>query len=79
MWVILFSALALLNPKLFTWFSGNLITYGLGIIMLGMGLTLKVSDFKILYKNPRWTIIGVLTQFSIMPFLGWTISKIFDF
>jgi len=46
--------------------------------MLGMGLTLKVNDFKILYKNPRWTIIGVLTQFSIMPFLGWTISKIFD-
>ena len=46
--------------------------------MLGMGLTLKVNDFKILYKNPRWTIIGVLTQFSIMPFLGWTISEIFD-
>ena len=78
LWVILFSVLALLYPQLFTWFSGNLITYGLGIIMLGMGLTLKVNDFKILYKNPRWTIIGVLTQFSIMPFLGWTISKIFD-
>ena len=65
-------------PKLFSWFDGNLITYGLGIIMLGMGLTLKVNDFKILYKNPRWTIIGVLIQFSVMPFLGWTISKIFD-
>ena len=78
MWVILFSVLALLNPKLFNWFSGNLITYGLGIIMLGMGLTLKVNDFKILYKNPRWIIIGVLTQFSIMPLLGWIISKIFE-
>ena len=78
LWVILFSSIALLRPLLFTWFSGNLISFGLGIIMLGMGLTLKVNDFKILYKNPRWTIIGVLTQFSIMPFLGWTISKIFD-
>ena len=46
--------------------------------MLGMGLTLKVSDFKILLKNPRWTIVGVLIQFSVMPFLGWTISKIFE-
>ena len=46
--------------------------------MLGMGLTLKINDFKILYKNPRWTIIGVLTQFSLMPFLGWTISKAFE-
>ncbi len=78
LWVILFSFTALLRPELFTWFSGNLITLGLGIIMLGMGLTLKITDFKILFKNPRWTIIGVLTQFSVMPFLGWAISKIFD-
>ena len=78
LWVILFSFTALLRPELFTWFSGNLITLGLGIIMLGMGLTLKITDFKILFKNPRWTIIGVLTQFSVMPFLGWAISKILD-
>lgn len=78
MWIILFSFSALLRPELFTWFSGNLITLGLGIIMLGMGLTLKISDFKILFKNPRWTIIGVFTQFSVMPFLGWAITKIFE-
>ena len=78
LWVILFSFTALLRPELFTWFSGNLITLGLGIIMLGMGLTLKITDFKILFKNPRWTIIGVLTQFSVMPFMGWAISKILD-
>lgn len=78
LWVILFSFTALLRPELFTWFSGNLITLGLGIIMLGMGLTLKITDFKILFKNPRWIIIGVLTQFSVMPFLGWAISKILD-
>ena len=68
----------MLRPEFFTWFSGNLITLGLGIIMLGMGLTLKISDFKTLFKNPRWTILGVLIQFSVMPFLGWAISKIFQ-
>ena len=78
LWIILFSFSALLRPEFFTWFSGNLITLGLGIIMLGMGLTLKISDFKILFKNPRWTIIGVFTQFSVMPFLGWAITKIFE-
>ena len=78
LWIILFSFSALLRPEFFTWFSGNLITIGLGIIMLGMGLTLKISDFKILFKNPRWTIIGVFTQFSVMPFLGWAITKIFE-
>ena len=76
LWIIIFSISALLRPEFFTWFSGNLITLGLGIIMLGMGLTLKISDFKILFQNPRWIIIGVLIQFSIMPFLGWAISKI---
>ena len=78
LWIILFSFSALLRPEFFTWFSGNLITLGLGIIMLGMGLTLKISDFKILFKNPRWTIIGVFTQFSVMPILGWAITKIFE-
>ena len=78
LWVILFSSIALLRPVLFTWFSGNLISFGLGIIMLGMGLTLKVNDFKILYKNPKWITTGVLIQFSVMPFLGWIISKIFE-
>tara|TARA_A100001011_G_scaffold382730_1_gene452956 strand:- start:4083 stop:4937 length:855 start_codon:yes stop_codon:yes gene_type:complete len=68
----------MLRPEFFTWFSGDLITLGLGIIMLGMGLTLKISDFKTLFKNPRWTIVGVLIQFSVMPFLGWAISKIFQ-
>ena len=46
LWIIIFSFSALLRPEFFTWFSGNLITLGLGIIMLGMGLTLKISDFK---------------------------------
>ena len=78
LWIIIFSFSALLRPEFFTWFSGNLITIGLGIIMLGMGLTLKISDFKILFKNPRWTIIGVFTQFSVMPFSGWAITKIFE-
>tara|TARA_A100001015_G_scaffold169350_1_gene188229 strand:+ start:1439 stop:2293 length:855 start_codon:yes stop_codon:yes gene_type:complete len=68
----------MLRPEFFIWFSGDLITLGLGIIMLGMGLTLKISDFKTLFKNPRWTIVGVLIQFSVMPFLGWAISKIFQ-
>ena len=78
LWVTLFSITALIKPEVFTWFSGNLITFGLGFIMLCMGLTLKISDFKILLRNPRWTIVGVMIQFSVMPFLGWTISKILE-
>ena len=45
-WIVsLFAIVGLIYPPLITWFNGSLITLGLGGIMLGMGLTLKVSDF----------------------------------
>ena len=45
-WVLAGGALALVHPNGFTWFSGDFITWGLAIIMLGMGITLSVDDFK---------------------------------
>ena len=45
-WALTASVLSLFQPRLFTWFGGNLITYGLGLIMLCMGLTLEVDDFE---------------------------------
>ena len=46
LWVLVASALALMRPTLFTWFSGPLITIGLGVIMLSMGMTLGFADFR---------------------------------
>ncbi|MCK5701852.1 MAG: hypothetical protein KAI29_11895, partial [Cyclobacteriaceae bacterium] len=67
LWIILGSTIALLEPMVFTWFSGSFITYGLGVIMLGMGLTLKPEDFKIVIKSPKWVLTGALLQFTVMP------------
>jgi len=72
------SLLALFNPEFFTWFSGSLITIGLGIIMLVMGLTLDLNHFKQILKHPYWILIGFILQFTIMPFLGWGLSIIFN-
>ena len=52
LWVISLSLLSLYNPTIFIWFSGDMITYGLAGIMLAMGLTLKISDFKQILKTP---------------------------
>ena len=46
LWVLLASLLALWYPPLFTWFTGPLITGGLAVIMLGMGLTLGLEDAR---------------------------------
>ena len=46
--------------------------------MLGMGLTLEWRDFQQVFTTPRWVLVGVALQFSIMPFLGWGLGKLFQ-
>jgi len=56
-WLIGCAGLALIHPPLFTWFNGGWITIALGVVMLGMGLTLSVADFQRLWRAPgalRW-------------------------
>jgi BASS family bile acid:Na+ symporter len=77
-WVLTASVIALAYPPSFTWFSGNLITIGLGIIMLGMGVTLTVDDFRRVVKFPGRVLAGVCLQFGVMPLLGWSIAYIYD-
>ena len=75
-WVLLGGALALAHPALFTWFSGDLVPWGLAVIMLGMGITLSVDDFRRVLKMPRAVGIGFAAHYAIMPFLGWSIAHL---
>ncbi len=77
-WVLIASIIALIYPPSFTWFTGPLITIGLGVIMLGMGLTLTVDDFERIARYPFRVLLGVTLQFTIMPSLGWIIARIFN-
>jgi len=74
LWILLCSAAALVEPGWFTWFRGSFIVWGLGLIMLGMGLTLTFDDFKAVLHLPRAGLIGVGCQFLVMPLLGWSIA-----
>lgn len=74
-WTVLGSVLALWHPPLFTWFAGPLITYGLAVIMLGMGLTLSVEDFKGIGRMPVAVLLGFVAQYTIMPGLGWLVAR----
>jgi bile acid:Na+ symporter, BASS family len=78
LWVIIGVGLTFFYPFLFTWFSGKLITYGLGIIMLGMGLTISTDDFRNVLKMPRWVATGLVLQYTVMPFMGWLMAWCFD-
>lgn len=77
-WALIASLLALWRPGLFTWFSGPLITYGLAVIMLGMGLTLDPADFGRVARQTRLVALGVALQYTVMPGLGWLVARLYD-
>ncbi len=77
LWVLMASFLSLWNPALFSWFKGSMITGGLGIIMLGMGLTLGPDDFKEVVKRPGLVLLGLVLQYTVMPASGWVFSYLY--
>ena len=75
--VVLVTIVALILPASFKWTVPQ-ITMLLGVIMFGMGMTLRVEDFKEIFKRPRDVLIGLLAQFTIMPLLACVLTKIFQ-
>lgn len=45
----------------------------LGIIMYGVALELKWTDFHYLFQNPKGFLIGLISQFFVLPFLTWVL------
>ncbi|WP_301098482.1 bile acid:sodium symporter family protein [Otariodibacter sp.] len=76
-WVVLSALIAAQFPDTFKFFLGW-IPYLLGIVMLGMGLTLTFKDFGEVSRNPKGAIIGVVAQFIVMPALAFLLVKLFD-
>ena len=50
----------------------------LGIVMFGMGMTLKLADFKVVFTKPKAVIVGILSQFVIMPVLAFLLTAVFQ-
>ncbi|MDP2175146.1 MAG: bile acid:sodium symporter family protein [Bacteroidota bacterium] len=50
----------------------------LGIIMLGLGLSLTIADFKRVVLYPKAVVIGLACQMLILPVVCFFIAKIFN-
>lgn len=72
--LLLIAGVGFLIPEWIVWFKGPWITYSLGLIMLGMGLSLEVNDFIRIFKQPKPILIGTCLQYSIMPVLGYLLG-----
>jgi len=73
LWLAIGLAWAWFIPDHFTWFRAY-IPLGLGIIMLGMGLTLRFAEFRDALKKPWIAFLGLVAQFVIMPLAGWAVA-----
>lgn len=78
--VMIFAAVAasMFYPFLFTEIGGydlkGLIVPLLMIIMFGMGSSMSFNDFVGVIKMPKGVIIGIICQFTIMPFVGFSLA-----
>lgn len=84
-WTVLGVGLAWFAPDGFAWVTDGsirplgqpMIPVMLGIVMLGMGLTLTVDDFRGVARMPRAVAAGVALQFSVMPLAGAAMAMAF--
>ena len=76
--VLAVALLALAFPSVFQQVRPTVINYLLGVVMFGMGLTLNLQDFKIVFSRPKDVVIGCLAQFTVMPLLAWALARAFQ-
>ncbi|HEY6505740.1 MAG TPA: bile acid:sodium symporter family protein [Chitinophagaceae bacterium] len=83
--VIIFAAvtIAMFHPEYFLQWGdyklSNLIIPLIQLLMFGMGASMSINDFAAVVKSPKGVAIGVLSQFIIMPVLGFTLASLTDF
>ena len=75
LWIVLSSLIGIIYPPAFLWFSGRWVESAIALVMLGMGFTLTIDDFKRLLKIPGSFALGFACQYTVMPLLGWGIGR----
>lgn len=73
--IILASIIAFIEPATFSWVKGDTQILVLGIIMLGMGMTLGKADYRILAQRPLDIFVGSVAQYTIMPLVAIAVAK----
>ena len=47
------------------------------LVMFGMGTQMSVKDLAGVAKAPRGVFVGIVCHFSVMPLVGFALTKIF--
>jgi len=75
-WTLLVAVLGLVTPGVFLGISTNYFTLLLGLLMLSMGITLTLDDFKRVLARPAIMGLGFLGCYGLMPALAIALGKL---
>ena len=56
----------------------HILNISLGIIMFGIALGIKMSNFKAIFSNPKSFILGTISQFLLLPAATYLLVKIIE-
>ncbi len=60
-----------------TFFSDYFLPAALSMVMLGMGLTLTITDFKRVFRKPDALLIGLAAQMLLLPIVAFLVASLF--
>jgi bile acid:Na+ symporter, BASS family len=73
--IVLLSIVAYLTPHQAIYLVGG-VNYYIGIVMLAMGLTMSINDFKMVFSHPRMVVLAVCLRYVLMPVVALAVSKV---
>lgn len=76
LFIICFSVLAFFWRDGFAWTTTYTSVF-LGVAMFGMGLTIHMGDFKVVFTRPKEVILGFIAQYTLMPVIAWLLATAF--
>lgn len=84
-WIIAVVTAAMLYPADFLHLAGWdmrnkwVMLIAIQLVMFGMGTQMRLHDFAGVLKSPRGVFVGIVCHFSVMPLVGWGLTKLFHF
>ncbi|CAI9093853.1 OLC1v1029442C1 [Oldenlandia corymbosa var. corymbosa] len=74
--VLASTALALIYPPSFTWFTNRYYAPALGFLMFAVGINSSEKDFVEAFNRPAAIVAGYIGQFVVKPLLGYLFGTI---
>ena len=75
-WALISATTAFFYPSTLNWMTTGQFEQGVGLLMLSMGLSIKLDDFRQCLRQPVPILLGFICQYSILPVLAFTISRV---